>query len=80
MQGCGVISFLLCALSMFALYISKTVLGQFLFGASLLMLAVSLVLSLVEVVISTNALEVVVEDIEQSGKTDSSQAPSPSLS
>jgi Na+/phosphate symporter len=39
--------------------------GKVLFGVSLLALAVSLILSLVEVLISTNALSVVVADFEQ---------------
>jgi hypothetical protein len=69
MQGSGVISFLLCALSMFALFIAENTLGQLLFGTSLLMLAISLILSLMEVVISTNALEVVLEDIEKSNQS-----------
>jgi hypothetical protein len=63
MQGFGVLSFLLCALSMFALFVAETTLGKILFGVSLLALAVSLVLSLIEVLISTNALAVVVEDM-----------------
>jgi hypothetical protein len=65
MQGFGVGSFLLCALSMFAIFLSQTTLGKILFGISLLMLAISLLLSLAEVVISTEALEIVVEDIEK---------------
>ncbi|WP_303786295.1 DUF2721 domain-containing protein [Azovibrio restrictus] len=67
MQGFGVLSFLLCALSMFALFIHGQTPGKVLFGTSILALAVSLVLSLVEVLISTNALAVVVEDLEQPG-------------
>lgn len=67
MQGFGVLSFLLCALSMFALFIHGETPGKVLFGASILALAVSLVLSLVEVLISTNALAVVVEDLEPPG-------------
>lgn len=64
MQGFGVLSFLLCALSMFAVFIEAIPAGQILFGISIVVLAVSLVLSLVEVLISTNALAVVVEDLE----------------
>lgn len=66
MQGFGVLSFLLCALSMFALFVHGETPGKFLFGCSILVLALSLILSLVEVLISTNALAVVVEDLEQS--------------
>lgn len=64
MQGFGVVSFLLCALAMLAFFWRATALGQALFGISIATLAVSLVLSLFEVLISTNALEVVVEDLE----------------
>ena len=65
MQGLGVTSFLLCALSMFALFVHGDGAGKALFGASLVFLTVSLVLSLFEVLISTNALSVVVEDMER---------------
>lgn len=65
MQGFGVSSFLLCALSMFALFVHEAGAGKALFGTSLLFLAVSLILSLLEVLISTNALAVVVEDLER---------------
>jgi hypothetical protein len=63
MQTCGVLSFLLCALSMFALFVGRPSAGQILFGLSLLSLAVSLVVSLIEVLISTNALNIVLEDM-----------------
>jgi len=63
-----VFSFLLCALSMFALFLDAQVPGKLLFGASILTLALSLVLSLVEVLISTEALSVVVKDLEAAGK------------
>lgn len=64
MQSFGVVSFLLCALSMLAIYAEHGPLGNALFGLSIIALAVSLLLSLGEVVISTQALSVVVEDIE----------------
>lgn len=67
MQGFGVLSFLLCALSMLSLFVHEPLPGKVLFGISLLSLAVSLVLSLLEVLISTNALAVVVEDLERQG-------------
>jgi len=71
MQSFGVVSFLLCALSMLAIYAEYGPLGKGLFGLSIIALAVSLLLSLWEVVISTQALSVVVEDIER-------RAPDPS--
>jgi Na+/phosphate symporter len=63
MQSFGVLSFLLCALSMFSLFVEKATAGKVLFGVSLLALAVSLLFSLWEVLISTNALSVVVSDL-----------------
>ena len=64
MQGFGVFSFLLCALSMFALFMEADLPGKLLFGASILALALSLVLSLIEVLLSTEALSLVVRDLE----------------
>jgi hypothetical protein len=65
MQSGGVISFLLCALSMFAIFVDSHATGKILFGLSLLALAVSLVLSLIEVLLSTNALGIVLDDMEK---------------
>ncbi|MDX9718362.1 MAG: DUF2721 domain-containing protein [Thauera sp.] len=67
MQGFGVLSFLLCALSMFALFVEAQTAGQWMFGISIVILAMSLVLSLIEVLISTEALSVVVQDLEKAG-------------
>ncbi|MDB5888992.1 MAG: conserved hypothetical rane protein [Rhodocyclales bacterium] len=63
MQTFGVLSFLLCALSMFALFVDHPTAGQVLFGFSLLVLAISLVVSLIEVLLSTRALNIVLEDM-----------------
>lgn len=68
MQGFGVFSFLLCALAMLALFLESAAAGQWLFGASLLTLTLSLLLSLVEVLVSTEALSLVVADLEQAGR------------
>jgi Protein of unknown function (DUF2721) len=65
MQSGGVVSFLLCAVSMFAIFIEANTAGQILFGLSLLLLTVSLVLSLMEVLLSTNALNIVLDDMER---------------
>ena len=64
MQVAGVLSFLLCTLSMFALFLSLEMLGMLLFGGSLVTLSISLIYSLWEVTISTNALNVQLQDIE----------------
>jgi len=67
MQVAGVLSFLLCTLSMFALFLSLELLGMVLFGISLITLSISLVYSLWEVLLSTNALNVQLQDIEALG-------------
>ena len=64
MQGFGVMSFLLCALSMFVLFIEMQMAGKVLVGLSLLALAVSLLVSLWEVLVSTEALNIVLGDME----------------
>lgn len=69
MQTCGVLSFLLCALSMFAIFVDSHTAGKILFGLSLLALAISLVLSLIEVLLSTNALTIVLEDMVKGADT-----------
>ncbi|MDR2260885.1 MAG: DUF2721 domain-containing protein [Azoarcus sp.] len=68
MQSFGVLSFLLCALAMLALFMHAGLTGQALFGISIVSLAISLVLSLLEVLISTNALAIVVEDFERQSR------------
>jgi hypothetical protein len=67
MQVAGVLSFLLCTLSMFALFLSLDRVGMVLFGVSLITLSLSLVFSLWEVMLSTNALNVQLQDIEALG-------------
>lgn len=64
MQLAGVFSFLLCTLSMFALFLSLELTGMVLFGISLVALSVSLIYSLWEIQISTNALNVQLQDVE----------------
>lgn len=64
MQRWGVISFLLCTLSMFALFLSWELAGQILFGASLISLLLSLVMSLFEIQISCNAINIELESLE----------------
>jgi hypothetical protein len=74
MQSGGVISFILCASSMFAIFIDSQVPGKILFGLSLLALAISLVLSLIEVLLSTNALTIVLDDMEARRVTQNAQS------
>jgi len=69
MQLAGVFSFLLCTLSMFALFLSLELMGMVLFGVSLVTLSVSLIYSLWEIQISTNALNVQLQDVEDQLRT-----------
>lgn len=63
MQIAGVVSFLLCTLSMFALFVGRILLGEVLFGVSLLSLTASLLISLYEISISTRALDLQLRSI-----------------
>lgn len=65
MQTFGVLSFFVCTLSMFALFLGWQATGVVCFGLSLVMLSVSLLYSLYEVVISTDAINVELEDFEE---------------
>jgi len=61
MQVIGVLSFVFCTLSMFALFLHWRLIGQILFGSSLVFLLVSLLCSLYEVHISTKAIDLEIE-------------------
>jgi hypothetical protein len=56
MQLLGVASFVFCTLSMFGLFLGQLAVGQAFFGLSLLLLLASLLCSMVELWISTNAI------------------------
>ncbi len=66
MQAMGVMSFLLCALSMLLVFIELIVVAKVIFGLSIFMLVMSLLVSLHEITISTKAIEIEMEDMEQS--------------
>ncbi|MCA1930219.1 DUF2721 domain-containing protein [Rheinheimera sp.] len=65
MQRWGVISFVLCTLSMFFLFLQWDIAGQVAFGASLASLILSLLVSLYEIQISCNAIKIELESMEQ---------------
>jgi uncharacterized membrane protein len=65
MQIMGVFSFFLCVLSMLSLFLNKQVLGQITFGISLVALLISLLLSLMELQISVNAIIYQLEDLTE---------------
>lgn len=64
MQGLGVFSFLCCVVSMYSIYNGWNKAAQLVFAASLISLLASLVISLIEIVQSTYALELELSDIE----------------
>lgn len=68
MQALGVSSFILCALSMFLVFIETLLIAQYIFGVSLFLLVLSLVFSLIEILISTKAIEIELEAFEHSLK------------
>ena len=64
MQGLGVFSFLICVSTMYCIYIGWQSFAQGLFALSLISLSISLVFSLIEIFISTKALELELSDIQ----------------
>lgn len=67
MQIFGILSLLLCVLTMFLIYIEQHVIAVWVFGVALILLILSLALLIREIQISVEALEFHLGDIE--GKT-----------
>ena len=65
MQGIGVASLFLCVLCMFLLFSGQNELGKYVFFFFFIMLLISLILSLREIAISVDALELHLSDIEK---------------
>lgn len=63
-QIAAAISFFLCVLSMFSIFLDRYLLGEITFGMSLIALLISLGLSIYEVQISVKAISVQIEDLE----------------
>jgi hypothetical protein len=68
MQFFGVVSMLLCTISMFALFLGFYDVGKKIFGLSLLTMCLSLCISLWEVYISSNALNLELKDLYEKCK------------
>lgn len=64
MQAIGILSMLLCVVAMFVLFAGEVVLGKWVFGASLVLLMLSLTISLWEIQISTVAITLELGDLE----------------
>lgn len=65
MQVHGVLSLFLCVLCMFLLFAGELVIGSYVFAAALLLLLLSLGLSVREIYISVQALNLQLQDIEE---------------
>lgn len=65
MQAVAIASFLLAVVTMFLIYIELNLWANLVFGASLLALMVSLILSFIEVQLSTLALSIQLQNIEK---------------
>ena len=64
MQSLGVLSFVFCTLAMLVVFLGMQQTGYWLFGASLLLLVGSLISSLYEVHISTQAISIELERLD----------------
>lgn len=65
MQEAGVSSFALCVLCMIFIYIGMNKTGSLIFGASLLLLLYSLILSVIEIRISVDALNIHLKEMSK---------------
>ncbi|MEM6864975.1 MAG: DUF2721 domain-containing protein, partial [Bacteroidota bacterium] len=65
MQATAIVSFLLAAITMFLIYVELMVWANIIFGISLVFLMVSLILSLIEVQLSTKALGIQLSNMEK---------------
>nr|WP_294903952.1 DUF2721 domain-containing protein [uncultured Lacibacter sp.] len=64
MQALGVLSFLLCVICMFLIFREYDSAAKWVFALSLLSLVTSLVFSLIEIILSTKAIDVELSDME----------------
>ena len=63
-QAAGISSFITCIICMFFIYIEKELIAEILFAISLLFFSASLFMSLIEIQLSTKALEYELSDME----------------
>lgn len=65
MQSFGILSLFACILSVVGLFLGQKLIGELLFGLSLLLMLTSLLYCLREIHLSGRALEIELEDMEQ---------------
>ena len=68
MQIFGVLSLLMCVVSMFALFAGWIIAGQWSFAIALMLMIVSMLISLRELQISVGALDLLLTDLEEHKK------------
>ena len=68
MQIFGVLSLLLCIVSMFALFEGWTVMGQWSFTITLILMIISMLISLRELQVSVGALDLLLSELEEEEK------------
>lgn len=64
MQLCGVLSFLLCVICMYLIFIEAQPAADYVFIGSMLALLISLAISLIEILISNQAINLELKDME----------------
>ncbi|MBN2549082.1 MAG: DUF2721 domain-containing protein [Anaerolineales bacterium] len=64
MQAFGVASLLLCVVCMFVLFLGWVTVGEWIFALSLVLMAISLLLSFREIQVSVDALNIRLRDLE----------------
>ncbi len=69
MQIFGVMSLLMCVVSMFALFAGWIAAGKWSFAIALILMIISMLISLRELMISVGALDLLLTDIEEHEKT-----------
>ena len=69
MQAAGVSSMLMCVVCMFMLYFGLAAGAKIAFGVALLLMIISLLLSIVEIGLSVNALRLQLGEVEKSEKS-----------
>jgi len=68
MQFCGVLSLLLCTICMFLLFCGAIMPAEIVFAASLIVMILSLIFSLIEIQSSVRALDLHLQDVEHPGQ------------
>ena len=66
MQALGIASFFCCVLCMVLMYLGRQVIAEYVFATSLFLLLGSLLISFIETQISTKAIKLELEDLQQS--------------